>query len=65
MIVHKSIDISPFEVVYDFNPVTPLDLLPHSNPHEFVHKEKVSRTDFVKKLHEHVKSQIHKKKGDT
>jgi hypothetical protein len=26
--VHSTIDFSPFEIVYSFNPLTPLDLLP-------------------------------------
>jgi len=39
IVVHKTTNISPSEVVYDFNPHTHLDLLPLPNPHEFVHKE--------------------------
>jgi len=31
-VVHKTTNISPFEVVYGFNPLTPLDLLPLPNP---------------------------------
>jgi len=38
-VVHKTTNISPFKVVYDFNPHTPLDLLSFPNPHEFVHNE--------------------------
>ena len=26
--VHSTTNFSPFEIVYDFNPLTPLDLLP-------------------------------------
>lgn len=37
--VYKTTNISPFEVVYSFNPHTPLNLLPLPNPHEFMHKE--------------------------
>jgi len=32
VVVHKTTNASPFEVVYGFNPVTPLDLLPLPNP---------------------------------
>jgi len=33
-------------------------LLPIPHPHEFVHKEGISKVDFVKKSHERVKNQI-------
>nr|KYP49453.1 Transposon Ty3-G Gag-Pol polyprotein [Cajanus cajan] len=52
-VVHKTTNLSPFEVVYSFNPLTPLDLLPLPNI--------TSLADFVKKYHEKVKSQIEKK----
>jgi len=58
--VHKTTNIYPFEVVYGFNPHTPLDLLPLLNPQEFVHKEGVTKANFVKKLHESIRDQIHK-----
>jgi len=51
-------NISPFEVVYGFNPHTSLDLLPLPNPHEFVHKEGVTKVEFVKKLHKRIRNQI-------
>jgi len=57
-VVHKTTQLSPFEVVYGFNPLTPKDLIPLPNPIEFIHKEGASRADFVKKLHENVKIQI-------
>jgi len=38
-VVHKTTNISPFEVVYDFNPLTPLDLSPLPNPQTFVMEE--------------------------
>jgi len=43
-VVHKATNISSFEVVYGFDPLTPLDLLPLPNPHTFVHKEGVIKT---------------------
>jgi len=48
-VVHKTTNISPFEVVYGFNPLSPLDLLPLPNPQEFVSKEGVTKTEFIKK----------------
>ena len=47
-VVHKTTNISPFEAVYGFNPLSPLDLLPLPNPQEFVPKEGVTKTEFVK-----------------
>ena len=38
-VVHKTTNISPVEIVYGFNPLTPLDFLPLPNLQEFVHKE--------------------------
>jgi len=57
-VVHKTTNISPFEVVYGFNPLTPLDLLPLPNPQDFVHKEGVTKAEFVKKIHERIKNKI-------
>jgi len=57
-VVHKTTNISPFEVVYGFNPLTPLNLLPLPNPQEFVHKEGLTKAEFVKKMHERIKNQI-------
>jgi len=56
-VVHIT-NISPFEVVYGFNPLTPLVLLPLPNPQTFVHKERATKVEFVKKMHERVKEQI-------
>jgi len=57
-VVHKTTDISPFEDVYGFNSLTPLDLIPLPNPQEIVHKEGVTKAEFVKKMHERIKDQI-------
>jgi len=50
-VVHKTTRICLFEVVYDFNPLTPLDFIPLPNPHECLYKEGVSKAEFIKKLH--------------
>nr|KYP43380.1 hypothetical protein KK1_035198 [Cajanus cajan] len=57
-VVHKATNISPFEVVYGFNPLTPIDLILLPNVNHFIHKEGASRADFVKKLHERIKTHI-------
>ncbi|RZB41307.1 Transposon Ty3-G Gag-Pol polyprotein [Glycine soja] len=57
--VHGTTNCSPFEVVYGFNPLTPLDLLP--NVSVFKHKEGQAKADYVKKLHKRVKDQIERK----
>ena len=60
-VVHSTTNCSPFEVVYGFNPLTPLDLLPMPNVSVFKHKEGQVKADYVKKLHERVKDQIERK----
>jgi len=57
-VVHSTTKLSPFEVVYGFNPLTPLDLLPLPTSFNFVHKEGVSKSKFIKDFHEKVKHQI-------
>ena len=57
-VVHKTTNISPFEVVYGFNPLFPFKLLPLPNAQEFVPKEGITKSDFVKKMHERIKEQI-------
>ena len=57
-VVHSTTNCSLFEVVYGFNPLTPLDLLPMHNVSVFKHKEGQAKADYVKKLHERVKNQF-------
>uniref|UniRef100_A0A151UHV2 Transposon Ty3-G Gag-Pol polyprotein n=1 Tax=Cajanus cajan TaxID=3821 RepID=A0A151UHV2_CAJCA len=59
-VVHKTTNLSPFEVVYGFNPLTPFDILPLPSISSYLHKEGVSKAYFIKKLHEKVKGQIEK-----
>nr|KYP31501.1 Retrotransposable element Tf2 [Cajanus cajan] len=49
-VVHKTTNLSPFEVVYGFNLIIALDLLPLPNTPSLFHKEGVSRADFIKKI---------------
>ena len=58
--VHSTTQLYPFEVVYGFKPITPLDLLPLPIQ-ERVNMEASKRADFVKKIHEKTKEAIEKK----
>ncbi|KAA3466139.1 Transposon Ty3-I Gag-Pol polyprotein [Gossypium australe] len=49
--VHSATKHSPFEVVYGFNPLTPLYLLPLPN-NQLIHHDARKKVDFVKKLHQ-------------
>ncbi|KAK1698184.1 hypothetical protein QYE76_014881 [Lolium multiflorum] len=58
--VHYTTELCPFEVVYGFKPITPLDLLPLPI-HERVNMEASKRADFVRKIHVKTKELIEKK----
>jgi len=47
-VVHSTTSCSPFEVVYGFNSLTPLDLLPMPNISVFKHKEGQAKVNYVK-----------------
>ncbi|GKU99803.1 hypothetical protein SLEP1_g12594 [Rubroshorea leprosula] len=49
--VHLATNCSPFEVVYGFNPLTPLDLLPLPND-ERASLDRKEKAEVVKQLHE-------------
>ncbi|KAL4318375.1 hypothetical protein GQ457_18G009610 [Hibiscus cannabinus] len=49
--IHSATKMSPFEVVYGFNPITPLDLLPLPQEH-VISKDGKARADYVKRLHQ-------------
>lgn len=59
--LHTATYFSPFEVVYGFNPLTPLDLsrLPVK---EQLNLDGVKKAEFVKRLHEQVRYNIEKKR---
>ena len=52
-----------FEVVYGFNPLTPLDLLPIPVLDQVLCKDGFEKASFVKDLHHHIKQQIERKVG--
>ena len=56
-VVHLSTHYSPFDIVYGFNPLTPLDLS-HFPMGEQVNLDGVRKADFVRNLHKKVKQNI-------
>jgi hypothetical protein len=62
--VHSTTQLCPFEVVYGFKPITPLDLLPLPL-HERTNMEASKRADFVKKIHEKTREAIENKGKNT
>jgi hypothetical protein len=55
--VHSTTNFSPFEIVYDFNPLTPLNLLPLP-VNETISLDGQKKAEMVKKLHERVRKHI-------
>jgi hypothetical protein len=58
-VVHPTTKVSPFEVVYGFNPHAPIDLLSLPTSERINHDAK-ERDDFILKLHEKTKENIEK-----
>ena len=58
--IHSTTQCSPFEVVYGFNPLTPLDLLSLS-PNMFANDAASSRAEYIKKIHKDIKERIENK----
>jgi hypothetical protein len=56
---HSTTKVSPFQVVYGFNPRAPIDLLPLPTI-EQVHSDANERADFILKLHASTKANIEK-----
>jgi hypothetical protein len=57
--IHSTTKLSPFMVVYGFNPHAPIDLLPLP-PSELVNLDATQHSEFILKLHETTKLQIQK-----
>jgi translation initiation factor IF-1 len=57
--VHSITKLSPFQVVYGFNPPAPIDLLPLP-PSETTCFDASQRSDFILKMHETTKLNIEK-----
>lgn len=58
-VVHSSTSFSPFEVVYGFNPLTPLDLIPLPVK-EISSLDGKKKAELVKKIHEEARLHIQK-----
>ena len=58
--VHSTTNCSPFKVVYGFNPLTSLDLLPLL-VEEHIHMDCKNKADFVRELHAKVCQHIEKR----
>jgi hypothetical protein len=56
---YSTTKVSPFQVVYGFNPRAPIDLLPLPTM-ERVHTDAKERADFILKLHASTKENIKK-----
>ncbi|KAL4346281.1 hypothetical protein GQ457_17G008920 [Hibiscus cannabinus] len=59
-VVHSATNMSPFEVVYGYNPTTPLDMLPLSFE-QVMNRDGESKAEFVNKLHQQVKENLEKR----
>jgi hypothetical protein len=57
--VHSMTKVSPFQVVYDFNPCAPIDLLPLP-PSKMTCFDASQRSEFILKVHETTKLNIEK-----
>nr|XP_027127774.1 uncharacterized protein LOC113743905 [Coffea arabica] len=58
--VHSATHYSPFEIVYSFNPLTPLDLTPLP-VHERVNLDGKNKAAYVRELHTKVRANIEKR----
>jgi hypothetical protein len=52
--VHSTTKVNPFQIVYDFNPRAPIDLLPLPSS-ERINNDAKEHADFILKLHEKTK----------
>ena len=57
--VHSTTKVSPFQVVYGFNPRAPIDLLPLPQSVQ-LNSDATSRAEWILKLHELTKTNIEK-----
>ena len=56
---HSTTKVSPFQVVYGFNPSAPIDILPLPTS-ERIHNDAKECADFILKMHETTKHNIEK-----
>jgi len=60
-VANSTTSYSPLEVVYDFDSLSPLNLLLLPNTYAMMNKDGLSKANLYKSLHEKVKAQIEKK----
>lgn len=58
--IHYASQYSPFEVIYSFNPITPLDLVPLPISKQ-VNLDGKKKAEYVRQLHEKVRANIKKR----
>ena len=58
--LHSTTKFSPFEIVYGFNPLTPLDLTPLPL-NERANLDGKTKADFVRQLHEKARANIERR----
>ena len=56
---HSTTNVSPFQVVYGFNPLASIDILPLPTS-EMIHSDAKKRADFILQMHETTKHNIEK-----
>ncbi|KAL4340311.1 hypothetical protein GQ457_08G031810 [Hibiscus cannabinus] len=59
-VVHSATNMSPFEVVYGYNPTTPLDMLPLPFEH-VLNRDGQSKAEFVQRMHQQVKENLERR----
>ncbi|RDX94052.1 hypothetical protein CR513_23606, partial [Mucuna pruriens] len=57
-VVNSNTSHTSFELVYGFNPLTPIDLLPLPNVNAMLNCDGISKAQFVKELHVKVHSEV-------
>ena len=59
--MHSTTSHSPFEIVYGFNPLTPLDLLPLPTQEAWTYQDGEAKAKMIQDLHTQVKEAIERK----
>jgi len=60
-VFHSTTHMSPFEVVYGFNPLTPIDFFPLPNVDSITKRDGLAKTTFFRNFHKEDKAKIEKK----
>lgn len=57
-VIHHTTNLSHFQVVCEFNPRTPLNILSLPDTQSFLHTNGISKAEFIKQCHAKVKRRI-------